>query len=111
MTLSDKPAFLAALKRLAAVYDKPLSEERLTGYWDVLESLPFDVVEAAMRQVAQSSQWFPSAAAVRQAALGLDERARAGQGPRWVYVHRETGDEYHDDPPVGDHSEFFVRRR
>ena len=111
MTLSDKPAFLSAMKRLAAVYDKPLSDERITGYWDVLVSLPFDVVESAMREVAQSSQWFPAAAVVRQTAVALDERARAGSGPRWVYVNKATGAEYYDDPPVGDHSEFWVRRR
>jgi len=111
MTVQDKPAFLSALKRLSAVYDKVLSDERLQGYWDVLESLPLSLVERAMRDVAQSSQWFPAAAVVRQTAVALDERARAGSGPRWVYVHRATGDEYYDEPPVGDHSEFWVRRR
>jgi hypothetical protein len=91
MTITDVPRYREAFARLCAAFGKRVDPLQQDAWWDVMEGLPIDTLEAGMLDVARAStdRYFPRAADVYAIAC---KRVREQARPtRSIWVNPETG--------------------
>lgn len=69
MTHADMPRWTAALRRLAACYNKTLTAEQADAWFEQLERYPIDAIEQAMRDAPahdDAGQYMPSVGLVEK---------------------------------------------
>lgn len=59
MLAIERTEFRAVMERLGRVFDRTVSDDLLTDYWDALRDLPLPVLRARAESCIRSSKFFP----------------------------------------------------
>ena len=89
----DKIKFGSIMAWLARLYPRfTLAKDTIASYYDVLGDLDADVLWAAVQECGATSKFFPTAAELRNAVFGLQERAVGlpAEGEAWDEVLRRV---------------------
>ncbi len=79
MTPEDRPRFLKMMNRLGAAHRTPLTPLLLETYWEALEDLDLEEIEAAAKQTTRECEFFPKAAELRKLATPRGYQPGDGQ--------------------------------
>lgn len=85
MTRDDAEAFAKELILTAELFAAPLSEARITAYFQALEDVPWPELRPALIAARQCERWFPTPAALREL---LDDAPDALAGEAFAEVWR-----------------------
>jgi hypothetical protein len=116
MTAADRPAFIALLTQLGALYQRRITEELLAVYWDALQDLELAALTRGVERLARSVEAggrFPYPRSLRAYAEERWQRlgsqltdAEAAQIRRRVYAELAVWEASH---PVGSARPIFER--
>lgn len=91
MKPSDRPAFLAALKRLCVVHERRIDGESFDAlceaYWTALQGMGWPIFEAAIARAVSTSERFPRPATLWGMAKDAPRQERQASPP--------VGDDWH----------------
>ncbi len=87
--------FAEVLAYIGAAIQKPLSQESVSVYWDLLGDIPIDALRVAAKRVVLQHKWatFPSVAELREAAAEtMQGRVKdLSAAEAWKYAWRGAG--------------------
>ncbi len=89
MTPEDKPRFAALMSNLGLVFNRTLSREFLTIYFDVLSDVTIEAMEEAAKTIIRTRPrgYFPMPAEIRNEALGISTPNLWGDAEAaWAYA-------------------------
>lgn len=89
MTPEDKPRFAALMSNLGMVFNRTLSREFLTIYFDVLADVQIESLEEAAKKIIRTRPrgYFPMPAEIRNEALGISTPNLWGDAEAaWAYA-------------------------
>lgn len=59
MTSVDRPAFFTTFRKVARTFNKKITDDVCTDYFDALEAVPIDEIEAAADTLVKTSRYWP----------------------------------------------------